>query len=159
MKPSAIFYVNQFGCNQYDTSTIINMRRTSVQGAFDRIASTDITLTGKEASRLSIFEQYTKCPLERVITRDAFQTMDMIRGELRLMDKDVCRSIVKKQIKQLGFRYYSTASKPKGAEKQKKSVMHRPNIMFTGSVINGNKQSGLSNQDSACLAMMVSQRS
>jgi hypothetical protein len=96
MKPSVIFYVKQFGFSQCDISTMINMRRTSVQGAFDRIVFTDITLTGKKASRLSIFEQYTRCPLERVIRRDTFQTMNMIRGEFCLMDKDVCRSTVKK---------------------------------------------------------------
>jgi hypothetical protein len=75
---------------------MMGIKRTTVQAATDRVASTDTTLPGKSTGRPSTFDKYIRRHLERVIRRDLFQTIDTFRGKLRLMDKDVCRSIVKK---------------------------------------------------------------
>jgi transposase len=120
MKLSAIFYLKQLGFSQYDISTMVGMKRTTVQAITDRVASTGTTLSGKSTSGSSTFDEYARRYLERVIRRYVFQMIDALRGELCLMDKNVCRSTVKKWIKQLGFKYHSPASGPKLTREQKK---------------------------------------
>ncbi|ORE05341.1 hypothetical protein BCV72DRAFT_331327 [Rhizopus microsporus var. microsporus] len=99
---------------------MVGMKRTTVQVAIDRVASTSIILVGKGTDRPSTFDEYTQRYLEQVIRRDLFQTIGTLKVKLRLMDKAICRSTLKKWIKQLDFRYHSPASKPKLTEKQKR---------------------------------------
>ncbi|KAK9760707.1 hypothetical protein K7432_014982 [Basidiobolus ranarum] len=121
-KLTTVFYLQQLGISQHDISTMIDMKRTTVQSAIGRIAETGTTLAGKSTGRPSTFDKYTKRHLERIIRKDPFQTIEMIRDKLRLMGKTVCRSTVKEWIKQLGFKYSSPASKPKLSDTQKKKI-------------------------------------
>ncbi|KAG2196837.1 hypothetical protein INT46_005464, partial [Mucor plumbeus] len=82
MKLSAIFYLTQLGFSQYDISNMIDMKCTTVEGAINRVATT-----------------------ERIIRSDPFQTIETLQGQLRSMSKDVSRTTVKNWIKKLGFKY------------------------------------------------------
>lgn len=76
------------------------------------------------------------------------------------MDKDAFRSTVKKWIKQLDLSTIIQQAKPKLAEEQKKKTPWLGSkVMFIEPMINGDRCSGPTNQDSECLAMMVSQTS
>ncbi|KAG2193357.1 hypothetical protein INT46_006457 [Mucor plumbeus] len=105
MKLSAIFYLTQLGFSQYDISNMIDMKRTTVEGAINRVATTGTTLAGKSMGRPSSFDDYTKRHLKRIIRSDPFQTIETLQGQLRSMSKDVSRTTVKNWIKKLGFKY------------------------------------------------------
>ncbi|ORE03176.1 hypothetical protein BCV72DRAFT_233504 [Rhizopus microsporus var. microsporus] len=47
MKLSTMFYLKQLGFNQYDISTLIDLKHTSVQAATNRVTSTGTNLTEK----------------------------------------------------------------------------------------------------------------
>jgi len=100
---------------------MIDMKRTTVEGAINRVATTGTTLAGKSMGRPSSFDDYTKRHLERIIRSDPFQTIETLQGQLRSMSKDVSRTTVKNWIKKLGFKYRSAASKPKLSDDQKKN--------------------------------------
>ncbi|CEG75981.1 hypothetical protein RMATCC62417_10942 [Rhizopus microsporus] len=96
MKLNDTFYLKQLGFSQNDISIVIGMKRRIVQAVTDRTASAGTALPGKCTGRFSTFDESTRRHLERVTRRDLFQTVDTLRGELRLMGKVVCRSTVKK---------------------------------------------------------------
>jgi len=85
MKLGAIFYLKQLGFNQYDISTIIDIKRPTVQSIISRVNQTGTTLTGKSTGRPSAFDDYTQRHLERTIRRDPFQTLETITGQLRMI--------------------------------------------------------------------------
>jgi transposase len=59
------------------------MKRTTVEGAINRVATTGITFTGKSmGSRPSSFDDYTRRHLERIIRSDPFQTIEILQGQL-----------------------------------------------------------------------------
>jgi transposase len=126
MKLSAIFYLTQLGFSQYDISNMIDMKRTTVEGAINRVATTGTTLTGKSMGRPSSFDDYTKRHLERIIRSDPFQTIETLQGQLRSMSKNVSRTTVKNWVKKLGFKYRSAASKPKLSDDRKKTDSNGP---------------------------------
>ncbi|KAG2212059.1 hypothetical protein INT46_009433 [Mucor plumbeus] len=121
MKLGAIFYLKQLGFNQYDISTMIDIKRPTVQSIISRVNQTGTTLTGKSTGRPSAFDDYTQRHLERTIRRDPFQTLETITGQLRMMGKNVSRSTTRKWVGKLGFRYYTPAVKPKMNEEHKKN--------------------------------------
>jgi len=121
MKFGAIFYLKQLGFSQYDISTMIDIKRPTVQSIISRGDQTGTTLTGKSTGRPSTFDDYTQRHLERTIRRDPFQTLDTITGQLRMMGKNVSRSTTRKWIRKLGFKYYKPAVKPKLTEEHKKN--------------------------------------
>ena len=80
MKLTAIFYLTQLAFSQYDISNMIDMKRTIVEGAINRVATTGTALTGKSMGRSSSFDNYTKRHLERIIRSDSFQTIETLQG-------------------------------------------------------------------------------
>jgi transposase len=119
MKLGAIFYLKQLGFNQYNISTMIDIKRPTVQSSISRVNQTGATLTGKSTGRPSAFDDYTQRHLERTIRRDPFQ-LETITGQLRMMGKNVSRSTTRKWVSKLGFRYYTPAVKPKMNKEHKK---------------------------------------
>ncbi|KAG2194549.1 hypothetical protein INT46_009204 [Mucor plumbeus] len=124
MKLSTIFYLTQFGSSQYDISNMIDMRRTTVEGAINRVATTGTALAGKSMGRPSSFDDYTKRHLERIIRSDPFQTIETLQGQLRSMSNDVSRTTTDKQWEQVvwsdesRFRVFGHDGKPKVLRKQ-----------------------------------------
>ncbi|KAG2201232.1 hypothetical protein INT46_008729 [Mucor plumbeus] len=109
------------GFNQYNSSTMIEIKRPTVQSIISRVNQTSTTLTGKSIARPSAFDDYTQRYLERTIRRDPFQTLETITGQLGMMGKNVSRSITRKWVSKLGFRYYTPTVKPKINEEHKKN--------------------------------------
>ncbi|KAG2190278.1 hypothetical protein INT46_003989 [Mucor plumbeus] len=105
MKLSAIFYLTQLGFSQYDISNMIDMKRTTVEDAINRVTTIGTTLAGKSMGRPSSFDDYTKRHLELIIRSDPFQIIKTLQGQFRFMSKDVSRTTVKNWIKKLGFEY------------------------------------------------------
>ncbi|KAG2215008.1 hypothetical protein INT46_010819 [Mucor plumbeus] len=107
---------------QYDVSNLIDVQRTTVEDAINRVATTTgTTLTGKSMGRSSSFDDYTKRHLERIIRSNSFQTIETLQGQLRSMSKYVSRTTVKNWIKKLGFKYRSAERKSKLSDDQKKN--------------------------------------
>ena len=77
IKLGAIFYLKQLGFNQYDISTMIDIKCSTVQSIISRVNQTGTTLTGKSTGRPSAFDDYTQRHLERTIRRgDHFQSLE-----------------------------------------------------------------------------------
>jgi transposase len=121
MKFGAIFYLKQLGFNQYGISIMIDIKRPTVQSIISRLNQTGTALTGKSTGRPSAFDDYTQRHLERTISRDSFQTLETITGQLRMMGGNVSRSTTRKWVNKLGFRYYTPAVKPKMNEEHNKN--------------------------------------
>jgi transposase len=110
MKLGAIFYLKQRGFNQYDVSTMIDIKDPTVQSIIiSRVNQTDTTLTGKSTGRPSAFDDYTQRHLERTIRREHFQSLEIITGQRRMMGEILSRSTTRKFVNKLGFRYYTPA--------------------------------------------------
>ena len=62
---------------------MIDMKRTTVEGAITSVATTGTTLTGKNIGRPSSFDDYTKRHLEQIIRSDPFQSITTLQGQLR----------------------------------------------------------------------------
>ncbi|KAG2189961.1 hypothetical protein INT46_003066 [Mucor plumbeus] len=109
MKIVAIFYLEQLGFNQYDISTMIDIKRPTVQSIISRVNQTGTTLTGKSTRRPSAFDDYTQRHLEQTIMRDLFQMLETIGATQNDVEK--CKPLDNKKIwvSKLGFRYYTPA--------------------------------------------------
>jgi transposase len=79
MKFSAIFYLTKLGFSQYDISNMIDMKRTTVEGAINRVATTVTTLTRKSMGRPSSFDDYTKQHLQPIIKVICFKQLRLSR--------------------------------------------------------------------------------
>lgn len=85
MKLGAIFYLKQLGFNQYEISTMIDIKLPTVQSIKSRGDQSGTTLT----EIASIFNcNNTQRHLERTIKRDPFQTLEVITGQLRMIGKN-----------------------------------------------------------------------
>ena len=121
MKVGAVFYLKQHGFNQYDISTMIGIKRPTVQSIISRVNQTGTTLTGKSTGRLSTFDDYTQRHLERTLRRDPSRKLKTITGQLIMRGKNVSRSTTRKWVSKLGFRYYIPAVKSQINQEHKKN--------------------------------------
>jgi hypothetical protein len=61
---------------------MIDLKRTIVEGAINRAATTGTTSIGKSMGKPSSFDDYTKRHLERIIRSDLFQTIETLLRQL-----------------------------------------------------------------------------
>jgi transposase len=97
MKLRAAFYLKRLGFDQYNVSTMTDIKHPTVQSIIPRVNQTGTTLTaGKSTGRPSAFDDYTQRHLERAIRRDPFQTLETVTWQLRMMGENVSRSTTRK---------------------------------------------------------------
>jgi transposase len=103
MKLGATHYLKQLGFSQRDIGAMIDMKRSNVQKAVERVAERDTPLKRKSAGRPTNLDDHTRRHLERIIKKSPFITRSELAEELRSMNQPCSRLTVQRWLKELDF--------------------------------------------------------